>query len=74
MIKQLKFNINGMHCESCAKLIVADLSELPEVSDIQVDFKSKEGRISLDPEKVRLEDIEQVIKNLGYQIKWGGKG
>ncbi len=68
MIKSI-LKIDGMHCESCAKIIEMELKENPGVSDVNVDYKNNSAIIEYDEEKIALEKIIEVISGLGYQAK-----
>ncbi len=62
-------SINGMHCESCAKLITMELNEETGVNNVIVDYKDRSAVVVYDPEKTSVEKIIGVIVNLGYQAK-----
>ena len=62
-------SINGMHCESCAKLITMELDEDPGVSKATVDYQDRSAVVEYDPKKTTVEKIIDVIVSLGYQAK-----
>lgn len=50
-MKKIKFQIKGMHCVSCAKLIESGVKEIPGVLESKVNFESKRGVAVYDEEK-----------------------
>ena len=65
-MRTYKFNVQGMHCQSCEILIKEGLSELPGVSDVTVDHATGEGNLSLDESLNTQDDIIAAIKSAGY--------
>lgn len=57
-------NIKGMHCKSCVKLIESEFQD--KVNSIKVE---EDGRASIDfdEKKISLQQIKEIIKELGYQ-------
>lgn len=61
------FRIEGMHCNSCAKLIEGELSG--KVGKISVSFENKKAEIDFDENLISEDEIKKAIKGLGYKIK-----
>lgn len=61
--------IKGMSCASCVAKIEHSLHNKPGVNSAQVNIVSGKATINYNPEKIRKEDIEKVIKNTGYDIE-----
>ena len=59
------FKAEGMHCQSCEILIKEELTELPGVSEITVDYSTGEGSFSLDESLSTQDDVIAAIKNAG---------
>lgn len=68
MIKSI-LKIDGMHCESCAKIIEIELGEQSGVNKVVVNYKNQSAEIEYDEEKIALKKIIEVISGLGYQAK-----
>jgi len=66
MKKQISLAIKGMHCLSCETLIKDELSNLPGISDINVDYKTGKGSLVLNSEKNSENDVIQAIKKADY--------
>lgn len=68
-MQKIILNINGMHCESCAKLIKMELIQQPGVIQADINNKSKLAVIEFDPALTDLKNITSLIADLGYQAK-----
>lgn len=68
-MNKLNLNINGMHCESCAKLIIMELGEEPGVGEIKINYRDGSAAVEFDPQKIDSEKIFSIISELGYQAK-----
>lgn len=71
-MKVVKLKIEGMHCDSCVKVIEMELNEqLPGILGSDIDLKTGEAQIkvedSTDPEK-----IKEIVNNVGYEAKLEG--
>lgn len=62
-----KFNIDGMHCTSCAMSIDMDLEDLEGVKEAKTSYAKGETEVEFDEEKVKEEQILEIIQKLGYQ-------
>src|SRR3990167_10663158 len=65
MNEKLHLKIEGMHCESCEKIITAELSEIAGIADIKINAVDGSGELSA-PEEVSSETITQAITRAGY--------
>lgn len=61
-----KFNITGMHCGACATGITMIWQNLDGVSAASVDLDSKLGEVTYDEAKLKPEDFNNAIKDMGY--------
>ena len=68
MIKKL-VEIEGMHCENCAKKVEGVLYGLPEVENVEVNLSNKNAKVTLNEEVDDLL-IADVINGAGhYKVK-----
>lgn len=67
--KKVRFNIEGMHCGSCAAGIKMILDNTDGVSNASADYNSKSGGVEFDEEKVKWEDLSKAIEELGYKVQ-----
>lgn len=73
-IKRIILPIKGMHCASCAITIEKSLKKIPGVKNANVNFASERANIEYDSERANEKDLEQAVKNAGYEvIKTNGK-
>lgn len=72
-VKKTSLKVTGMHCAACAVNVESALKKLEGVDSASVSIASEDARISYDPEKVSLEDIESTIKKSGYGISLSEK-
>jgi copper chaperone len=61
------FEVNGMHCGSCALLIDDALEDLPGVLSTQTTVKQGRATVELDPSRSSADDVVRAIEELGYQ-------
>jgi len=57
-----KYNVKGMHCQSCVDLITEDLTDLGAKS-VDIDLDAGTVEVELDDEKVK-----KTIRELGFKI------
>ncbi|HYE22126.1 MAG TPA: heavy-metal-associated domain-containing protein [Verrucomicrobiae bacterium] len=65
-MKHQKFNITGMHCGACATGITMVWGNMDGVSNVKVDLDSKSGELDFDETKVKVEDFDKAIADMGY--------
>lgn len=63
---QLIFEIQGMHCASCAMNIDGELEDTPGVHSAQTSYARALCEIQFDPELIQPEKIQEVIQRQGY--------
>jgi copper chaperone CopZ len=67
--KIIKFNIEGMHCTSCAMNIDFDLEDLDGVKASKTSYAKQETEVEFDEGKLDEKVIVETIKKTGYQAK-----
>lgn len=65
--EQITLKLTGLHCTSCAVNIDLALEDLPSVK-AKTNYAKSETKIEYDPNKVTLDQIYFVIRDLGYKI------
>src|SRR3989339_534064 len=73
MLKKIELKINGIHCRSCKTLIESEVTALPGVKNIQVDYQNGACRAKFDDKKTSSEEIEKTITGLNYTVAWPDK-
>lgn len=59
--------INGMHCASCSKIIKMELKD--KVNSISVSHETGQAVIDFDENKIKEEEIKEIITKLRYKVK-----
>ncbi|MBS4215689.1 MULTISPECIES: heavy metal translocating P-type ATPase [Neobacillus] len=67
-IKETSLQISGMTCAACAARIEKGLKKLTGVETATVNLALEKSAIKYDPSQIKLEEIEQKIKDLGYEV------
>ncbi|MFD2114316.1 heavy metal translocating P-type ATPase [Paenibacillus yanchengensis] len=65
--KQTTLQISGMTCAACANRIEKGLNKLDGVTAANVNFALEKASVTYDPNKVNLDNVEQMIRKLGYE-------
>jgi len=60
------FNIEGMSCTNCAKVITKEVKKVPGVKNANVSLVLNYLHVDKDP-SVKDEDIQQAVKSVGYK-------
>ena len=66
--KKAEIKISGMHCATCAINIEESLSQIKDVSNVQVNFGTDTAHVEFDPQKVSITDLEKAVKDVGYDV------
>jgi copper chaperone CopZ len=67
--QQVKLQIQGMHCTSCAINIDSALEDTEGVFSASTSYARSTVTIEYDPEKITTEQLTQIIKAQGYKIE-----
>ncbi len=64
--KQVK--VNGMHCNSCVLAVQNSLEDVDGIESAKADLDSGNVEIELDTSKVTLEDIDEAVQDVGFEL------
>ncbi len=64
-----QFNIQGMHCASCAASVEKHTAALPGVAESSVNLATEKLLLRYDPEALSLPRLKEEIKNLGFVLE-----
>lgn len=67
-IKETNLQITGMTCAACATRIEKGLNKMDGVEMANVNLALEKSSIKYDPSKLREEDFEKKIEDLGYGV------
>lgn len=62
-------NVVGMHCASCASTIKRKLGKMEGVEACEVNYGTERAKVSYDPGKVTVSQMNQEIEKLGYSLE-----
>ncbi|AUB57865.1 copper-translocating P-type ATPase [Methanobacterium sp. MZ-A1] len=66
--KKAEIKISGMHCASCALNVEKSLQGLEGVGEAQVNFGTEKATVEYDPDKLKLQDLEKTVEDVGYGV------
>lgn len=69
MQQKVRFQIEGMTCQSCASRIEKVLNKKDFVESAGVNFASEEAQVTFDDSKTSAADIAKIIEKTGYGAK-----
>lgn len=65
---ETRFLMKGMSCASCASRIESTLARMPGVISAQVNFATKEARVTHRFAQTTSEGLKEAVKTLGYEV------
>ena len=65
--KETVIKIAGMSCAACAKAVERSVIKLDGVEDANVNFATENLKVTFNPAKVKLTEIQDAVKKAGYQ-------
>ena len=69
-MQKVKFQIKGMHCNSCASLIEEKLKNQPGIIKVKANYDSKRAVVIYDEQKIKESEIRQMIEEVeNYQAE-----
>lgn len=69
-MQKIKFQIKGMHCNSCATLIEERLKSQTGIIKVKVNYDSQKAVVIYDEQKINESEIIQIIEKSGdYKIE-----
>ena len=68
-MKEMKLNIEGMHCTGCSTRLEKVLNNIDGVESARVSLEEKMAEIKYDEAQVSLDKIKGTIKDAGFEAK-----
>ena len=62
------YPVLGVTCASCVRKIETVLGKTSGVVSAAVNFATEKVTIEYDTDKVGLDELEKIIKNIGYEL------
>ncbi|MFB4163545.1 heavy metal translocating P-type ATPase [Alteribacillus sp. JSM 102045] len=66
--EETTLQISGMTCAACAARIEKGLKKMEGVHDANVNLAMERSKIQYDPEQTNVNEFEEKIQNLGYEV------
>ncbi|MEI7750387.1 MAG: heavy metal translocating P-type ATPase, partial [Candidatus Moraniibacteriota bacterium] len=67
-----KYQVNGMHCASCAAIVGKSLKRIEGVTLAEVNFATEEVRLDTGTTDIPLERLNGTLRTLGYSLSEKG--
>lgn len=68
MAKKVTFNVQDMHCQSCAKKITSSLEELEQSYELSIDVPARSVSIQFDPSESSAMLFKKQIEEAGFKV------
>jgi copper chaperone len=70
-MKKATIQLEDLACPSCAAKIEAAVKNVDGVDkdSVKILFNASKAKLDFDEEKTKIEDIENSIEKIGYQVK-----
>jgi protein-disulfide isomerase/copper chaperone CopZ len=65
-MQKVKFQIEGMDCQSCARVIEETLKSKEGILEAKVNFDSKKAVVVFDEQKIKESEIQKAIEETGH--------
>ena len=66
--REATIRVKGMHCATCTDAVKDSLTNLEGVENARVNLATEKATFTYDPELVSMEQVEQAIKESGYDV------
>ncbi len=70
--KRVVLNVEGMTCAACSVTVSKSLKRVDGVQEVNVTLTPPEAVVTFDPAKVKVEQLIEATKNVGYQTSVKG--
>ncbi len=71
-MKEDVLEIRGMHCASCVARVEGALTKVPGVEAAGVNLLTNQGRVTYDPDRATIEQMQQAVSAAGYEARPAG--
>ena len=65
-MRELRLELEGMHCPSCAMLIEEEVEQLEGVGEVKASYPRQQAKLVFDDTKLAVRAIVETIGALGY--------
>lgn len=68
-MKEIKLNIEGMHCEGCSTRLQKVLNNQDGVEDAKVSLEEKEAIIKYDESQTNVDSLKEAVEDAGFKAE-----
>ena len=72
-MKEVKLNIEGMHCTGCSTRLEKVLNNVDGVEDAKVSLEEKKADIKYDETQVSEKELIEAVKDAGFKANYERK-
>lgn len=65
-LETVTLSVPGMHCRLCPLTVEKALRRVPGVVEARADLKTKTATVTIRPDRVSIQSLEEVTRNAGY--------
>ena len=69
IMKTTNLQIDGMHCDGCARTVEALLSRVPGVRKAEASFDERQARVLHDQNEAPVADLMAAVTKAGFEVK-----
>ena len=73
-MKEVKLNIEGMHCTGCSTRLEKVLNNVDGVEDAKVSLEEKKADIKYDETQVSEKELIEAVEDAGFKANSRGTG
>lgn len=66
---KIVYQVEGMHCEGCARTIEALVARVPGVKRVAVSFDAREAQVEFDADRANDADIVAAMERAGFRAE-----
>lgn len=66
-MKEIKLNIEGMHCTGCSTRLEKILNNIDGVENAKVSLEEKKADVKFNEEKTSINEIKEAIEDAGFK-------
>ena len=67
-MKEVKLNIEGMHCTGCSTRLEKVLNNVDGVEDAKVSLEEKKADIKYDETQVNEKELIEAVEDAGFKV------
>ncbi len=65
-MQKVRMTVDGMTCSACQSSVKKTIKSVDGVSDVEVSLEKKIAYFSIDPKKVKVEQVQNAVNDKGF--------